>query len=59
MANYLPAVIWIIGALICFIVLRKRGVKFSLLWNITLVIAGPLAIPFAFLARPNKVDADH
>lgn len=59
MANYIPVVVWIIGALICHIVLRKRGVKFSLLWNITIVIAGPLAIPFTFLARPNKADTAH
>jgi hypothetical protein len=53
MASFIPVAIWIIGALISYIVLRKRGVKISLLWNITIAIAGPLAIPFALLVKPN------
>lgn len=54
MAAYLPVIIWITGALLCYLILRKKGVKSSHFWNIVIVIAGPLAIPFVFLAKPNK-----
>jgi hypothetical protein len=59
MANYIPAVVWIIGALISYVVFRRRGVELSHLWNMVVVIAVTLAIPFAFVAKPNKVDTVH
>lgn len=59
MANYIPVIVWTVGALLSYAVLRKRGVKVSLPWNIALAIAGPLAIPFAFIVRPKKADTAH
>jgi len=54
MVDYTPVIVWIVGALICYIVLKQRGIKISLCWNVVLAIAGPLAIPFTFMASRKK-----
>ncbi len=50
---YIPAIIWIIGAGICYIVAKKRKLKPTTLWDIAFCLFGPLAIPFVFLAKPK------
>lgn len=54
MATYMPVIIWIIGAIICYYVAKARDVKPNLFWTLFVVILGPIAIPFIFLAKPEK-----
>ncbi len=51
---YIPAIIWIVGAIICFVITKQRKVKLTLLWGIAFCIFGPLAIPFVFMAKPTS-----
>ena len=51
---YLPVAIWIVSALICIYIARKRHVKRSLLRNFVVVLLGPFAIPLVFLAKADQ-----
>lgn len=54
MAAYIPAIVWIIAAIICYYIARARNVKPGLFWNLVVVILGPFAIPLIFFARPEQ-----
>ena len=54
MATYVPAIIWIISAIICYYVAKARNVKPNLLRRLIVVFLGPLAIPLVFFVRPEK-----
>lgn len=53
MDAYLPAVVWILSAAICFWIARVRHIKPNFFWNALIVLLGPLAIPLFFLAKPD------
>ena len=55
MATYMPAIIWVVGAVICYYIAKARGVKPNLFWNLVVVLLGPFAIPLIFLAK-TEVD---
>ena len=58
MAAFLPVIIWIVSAFICHYIARSRNVKPNLIRRLIVVFLGPLAIPFAFFAKPEKtIDA--
>ncbi|MGI1679205.1 MAG: hypothetical protein K6L75_10765 [Cellvibrionaceae bacterium] len=48
---YIPVMIWIVGAGICYVVAKKRELKLTPLWDIAFCLFGPLAIPFVFLVK--------
>jgi len=50
---YIPAIIWILGAGICYFIAKKRKLKSSAVWDIAFCVLGPLAIPFVLLAKPR------
>ena len=54
MGAYIPVIVWLIGAAICYLIARKRGVQPKLFWNLVIVFLGPLAIPLMFLAGPAE-----
>ncbi len=54
MATYLPAIIWIVGAIISYVIAQKRGVKMTVFKNIFIAFLGPLSIPFSFLYKPEN-----
>jgi hypothetical protein len=54
MAAYVPAIIWIICAIVCYYIAKARKVKPNLMRNLIVVFLGPLAIPLIFLAKPEK-----
>lgn len=51
MASYIPVLIWVISAAICYCIVKARNVKPGLLWTLIVVFLGPLAIPLLFLAK--------
>jgi len=55
MAAYVPAIIWIISAIICDYIAKARKVKPNLIQKLIAVLLGPLAIPLAFFAKPEKL----
>jgi len=54
MAAYLPAIIWIVGAIISFTIARNRGVKMTGVKNIFIALLGPVSIPFSFFYKPES-----
>jgi hypothetical protein len=52
MDRFIPVLVWVVSAFICYYIAKKRGVEPSLLWNIVVVFLGPFAIPLMFLAKP-------
>lgn len=58
MAAYMPVIIWIVSAIICYYIARARNVKSNLVRRLIVLFLGPLAIPLAFVVKPEKsVDA--
>jgi len=51
MSTYLPAIIWILGAGIGYLVMQKRSVRITVLRNILVAFLGPLSIPLAFIYK--------
>ena len=54
MAAYVPVIIWIVSAIICLYIAQARNVKSNLVRRLIVVFLGPLAIPLAFLAKPEN-----
>jgi hypothetical protein len=54
MAPYVPALVWLISALAFEFIARRRGASPTLPWRLVVVLFGPLAIPLAFLLRPDS-----
>ena len=54
MIDYVPVLIWVLSAIICYYIAKARGVKYGLMWNMIIVLLGPFAIPLIFLARPRE-----
>jgi len=52
MATYLMVIIWLVGSLMCLLIAKRRKVKSTVLRNMIFCFFGPLAIPFAFFAKP-------
>ena len=56
MGAYIPVIVWVISAIICYLIAKKRDVEHSLFWDLIIVFLGPFAIPLIFLARPARQD---
>ena len=54
MGPYILLLIWIISAIVFEWIARRRGVAPGFFWRVIVVFLGPLAIPLAFLARPER-----
>lgn len=53
MNAFVPVIIWIVSAIICNYIAKARNVKANLVRRLTVVVLGPLAIPVAFLVKPE------
>ncbi len=51
MAAYVPAIVWLISAIICHHIAKARRVKLTTMRRLVVVLLGPLAIPLAFLLK--------
>ncbi|MBL4851254.1 MAG: hypothetical protein JKY90_03095, partial [Gammaproteobacteria bacterium] len=51
MATYVPAIIWIISAIVCYYIAKVRKVKPNLVRNFIVVFLGPLVIQFCLTSR--------
>jgi len=55
MVTYVPVIIWVVGVIICHFIAQARNVKSNLARRLIVVLLGPLAIPLAFLAKPENL----
>ena len=59
MSAYVPAIIWLISAIICYYIAKARNIRPSFIRRLTVVLLGPLAIPLVFFVKPEKsIDAN-
>jgi len=54
MSAYIPALIWLLSAVICIYIAKTRHVKTTLMRKLIVVLLGPFAIPLVFFAKPEK-----
>jgi|GEM_PF-1093370 len=54
MSAYIPVLIWLISACICYYIAKRRNIKSTLTWRLIVVFWEPLAIPLIFLAKSKK-----
>ncbi len=54
MTAYVPALIWLLSAVVCYYIAKTRGVKPNAIWGIVVVLLGPFAIPLIFLAKAEE-----
>jgi len=54
MIMYIPAIIWILSAGICYYIAKKKNIIPTVLWNLTFAILGPIAIPI-IIATKSKI----
>lgn len=53
MGQYLPVIIWVISAFIFHMIAKKRHVRETTFRILLVVLLGPLAIPLAYLFKPE------
>lgn len=54
MSTYIPALIWLISAVVCVGIAKHRHVKATTPWKMLVAVIGPLAIPLVLLAKPQQ-----
>lgn len=54
MAAYVPVIIWLVSAIICYYIAHARNVKANLVRRLVVVFLGPFAIPLIFLVKPDE-----
>jgi hypothetical protein len=54
MTAYIPALIWLLSAVVCLRIAKRRHVKRTALWAMLVAVIGPIAIPLVLVAKPEK-----
>lgn len=54
MTAYIPALIWLISAIACIGIAKRRNVEPTAARKIVVTLLGPIAIPMVLLAQPMK-----
>lgn len=57
MTLYAPAIIWVLGAGIGYLIIQKRNIKIRCSKNSLIAVLGLLSIPIAFLFKREKVSS--
>ena len=51
---YIPALIWLLSALACHLIAKRRFLKKTTIRDMIVALAGPFAIPWFLIAKPEK-----
>jgi hypothetical protein len=54
MTGYIPALIWLLSAVVCLRITKRRHVKPTAIRAILVAVLGPIAIPLVLAAKPEK-----
>ncbi|GAB3242350.1 hypothetical protein [Chitinimonas naiadis] len=55
MTAYVPAIIWLLSAMICLSVAKKRHIRPTSAWKMRVALLGPAAIPLVMAAKPEPI----
>jgi len=58
MSMYVPAIVWILSAGICYYIAKRKNIKSTVLWNLTFAFLGPIAIPIVLLIESKKFEVN-
>jgi hypothetical protein len=53
MTAYIPALIWMLSAMACHLIAKRRHVKKTVALDMVAALLGPLAIPYVMIAKPK------
>lgn len=56
MSMYIPIIVWILSAGICYYIAKKKNIKPTVLWNLAFSLLGPIAIPIIISAKNKKME---
>lgn len=54
MTAYIPAFIWFLSSVLCLVIAKRRDVKQTALKSMLAAVLGPVAIPWALVAKPEQ-----
>jgi hypothetical protein len=54
MTEYIPALIWLLSAVVCLHIAKRRHVKPTAIWAMLVAVLGPIAIPLVLVAKSEK-----
>jgi len=54
MSAYVPVLVWMLSAGICYYIAKIRNVKPTFMGKLVVLFIGPFAIPLVFLAKSKK-----
>lgn len=54
MSAYIPALIWLLSAVACHLIAKRRHLKKTAIKDMTVAVIGPFAIPWFLVAKPEK-----
>jgi len=52
MTAYIPALVWLLSSVLCLVIAKHRHVKAGALKSMLAAVLGPIAIPWALVAKP-------
>lgn len=55
MTAYVPAIIWLLSAVICLNIAKKRHIRPTASWKMLVALLGPAAIPLVLATKPEPV----
>jgi len=58
MSMYIPAIVWLVSAGICYYIAKRKNIKPTVLWNLAFVLLGPIAIPIILSTKSKKLDVN-
>jgi hypothetical protein len=53
MTEYIPALIWLLSAVVCHRIAKRRRVKPTAVRAMLVALLGPIAIPLVMVAEPE------
>lgn len=53
MTTYLPALIWLLSAVVCLLIAKRRHVRNTALRASLVALFGPFAVPFVLVAKAD------
>jgi len=54
MSMYIPAIVWLVSAGICYYIAKRKNIKPTVLWNLAFVLLGPIAIPIILSTKSKN-----
>jgi hypothetical protein len=54
MTAYIPALIWLLSAVVCLRIAKRRHVRLTAIRAMLVALIGPIAIPLMLVAEPEK-----